>query len=111
MSRWIYEARIHSHGAASSMICDMGHATAEFGARLQRLGSEGTAPVLASRLLSVLPGTSVPAGSPAVAGHLLATAVANMAQASFGPLQPFKGLPALHPLLNALEVTICSYFP
>ena len=46
----------------------------------------------------------MPAGSPAVAGHLLATAVANLAQASFGPLQLFKDLPALQPLLSALEV-------
>ena len=56
----------------------------------------------------MLPGVSVPAGSPAVAGHLLATAMANLAQASFGPLQPVKGLPALQPLLSALEVMACA---
>ena len=49
-------------------------------------------------------GVSVPAGTPGAAGHLLATAVANLAQASFGPLEPFRGLPALQPLLDALEV-------
>jgi hypothetical protein len=42
-------------------------------------------------------------------GHLLATAVANLAQASFGPLEPFQGLPALQPLLDALEVIMTHY--
>ncbi len=55
----------------------------------------------------MLPGVSAPAGSSAVTGHLLATATANLAQASNGPLQPFKGLPALQPLLSALEVRPC----
>ena len=73
------------------------------------MGSGGTAPVLAARLLAMLPGVSVPAGSPAIAGHLLATATANLAQASFGPLQPFKDLPALQPLLSALEVMTRAY--
>lgn len=84
---------------------------AELNARLQRLGSRGTAPVLASRLLALLPGASVPAGSPAVAGHLLATATANLAQAAFGPLQPSTGRPALQPLLSALEVMTCFANP
>lgn len=56
----------------------------------------------------MLPGVSAPAGSPAITGHLLATATANLAQASFGPLQPFMGLPALQPLLSALEVGTAS---
>ena len=74
------------------------------------MGPDGTVPVLTSKLLDVLPGSagiSVPAGSPAMAAHLLATAVANLAQASFGPMQPFEGVPALKPLLSALEVIHC----
>ena len=90
--------------------CEQSSASADLGARLQRLGADGTVPVLTSKLLDLLPGSagiSVPAGSPAMAAHLLATAVANLAQASFGPMQPSEGVPALQPLLSALEVTPC----
>ena len=93
--------------------CERGSTSADLGARLQRLGPDGTVPVLTSKLLDLLPGSagiSVPAGSPAMAAHLLATAVANLAQASFGPMQPFEGVPALKPLMSALEVNPLPVF-
>ena len=110
-SDFLHTSVVHDHCEGADR-CEPGSASADLGARLQRLGADGTVPVLTSKLLDLLPGSagiSVPAGSPAMAAHLLATAVANLAQASFGPMQPFEGVPALKPLMSALEV-ISAYF-
>ena len=69
--------------------------------RLGKLGGKGSAPALATQLLRALgpsgAGLSVPAGEPAAAAQLLATAAAALAWARYGRL-PGGDEPLAHPL-------------
>jgi hypothetical protein len=88
-----------------------GHGLAEITVRLDKLGSEGTAPHLASLLLNLLgPGgaAAVPAGDPAAAAQLLATAAANMARVQYGPLPEACDPQPLDALFRRLKARFLS---
>ncbi len=75
--------------------------------RLNKLGSKGSAPSLASALLQLLGrgnGTAVPAGNSAAAAQMLATAAANIARVTYGPLPGRDDPQPMDALLNGLKV-------